>query len=318
MIDDRPPPMTPADSDLRTLAYMPLMVDQLRKSKAWLFAKRNPELGFYMINIWTAAWHNLPAGSLEDDDDVLADQAMCPSVIKWLQVREQVLRGWAVCSDNRLYHPVVAARVTDALDRRQGYRDRLSAAREAKAQKLLQANQRTLPEGKQAKDMAVADMQQAIPQAGETPNIGQSQDLSHINGTSIIEPSQINDTPNTGLCSVLIEGEGELKKESKKEPPLAPPKGEPEKKPQVRRRQRTPTSPIPADWQPDEAGITYAASQGASCDLNAVDAFRNYHKAHGSIMADWKAAWRTWCGNARQYGRGIKPQKDQTFIGFAR
>lgn len=92
---------------------MPLMVARLRKSKAWVKAKRNPALGFYMINLWTAAWHEQPAGSLEDDDDVLADAAMCDPA-KWAKVREDALRGWVKCDDGRLYHPVVCEQVLNS------------------------------------------------------------------------------------------------------------------------------------------------------------------------------------------------------------
>lgn len=28
--------------------------------------------------------------------------------------------------------------------------------------------------------------------------------------------------------------------------------------------------------------------------------FEDYHRAHGSLMADWPAAWRTWCRNWRK------------------
>lgn len=108
-----PAPLTPADCDLQDFPFMPLMVGRLRKSKAWVKARRNPALGFYMINLWASAWHDVPAGSLEDDEDVLADAAMCdPS--KWAKVRDEAMRGWIKCSDGRLYHPVVCERVIDA------------------------------------------------------------------------------------------------------------------------------------------------------------------------------------------------------------
>lgn len=109
---DQPAPLTPADADLTDFKFMPLQVARLRKSKAWLVCKRRPELAFYMLNLWTAAWHERPAGSLEDDDDVLADLAMC-SPEKWDKVRDLVLRGWVKCSDGRLYHSVVAEVVID-------------------------------------------------------------------------------------------------------------------------------------------------------------------------------------------------------------
>lgn len=131
---ERSCPFTPPDCDLRDFPYMPLMVGRLRRSKAWLMAKRQPEVGFYMINLWTAAWHDFPSGSLENDDDVLADLAMCTPG-RWSKVRDTVLHGWVICTDGRLYHSVVAEVVNEAWERRQNYRQRLQKARAAKSQK---------------------------------------------------------------------------------------------------------------------------------------------------------------------------------------
>jgi len=108
-----PDPMTPGDCDLRDFPILMLEVQRLRRSKAWLKAKRNPELGFYMINLWTAAWHEVPAGSIEDDDDVLADLAMC-APDRWLELRADALHGWVKCSNGRLYNPTVCEKVAPA------------------------------------------------------------------------------------------------------------------------------------------------------------------------------------------------------------
>lgn len=108
-----PAPLTPANCELRDFPFMPLDIMRLRRSRAWLVCKRNPALAFYLINLWTASWHDVPAGSLEDDDDVLADLAMCDPT-KWLDIKNDVLRGWVKCSDGRLYHPTVAEKVNDA------------------------------------------------------------------------------------------------------------------------------------------------------------------------------------------------------------
>ncbi|MGE0830821.1 MAG: DUF1376 domain-containing protein [Hyphomonadaceae bacterium] len=102
-----PAPLTPADCDLRDFPRMMLDVDRLRKSKTWLIAKRRPEIGFYALNLWMAAWHQCPVASLENDDDVLADAAECPPG-KWAKVREDAMRGWKLCSDGRFYHATLA------------------------------------------------------------------------------------------------------------------------------------------------------------------------------------------------------------------
>jgi hypothetical protein len=116
-LETLPPPPIPAGADLTDFPYMPLQVARLRRSKAWLICKRRPDLAFYMLNLWTAAWHERPAGSLEDDDDVLADLAMC-SPERFDKLREAVLRGWVKCSDGRLYHPVVAEVVLEVWEQK--------------------------------------------------------------------------------------------------------------------------------------------------------------------------------------------------------
>ncbi len=126
-------PLVPAEVDLTDFPFMPIMIARLKQSRAWLACKRKPELAFYMLNLWTASWHARPAASLEDDDDVLSDLAMCAPQA-WKKVKGDVLRGWVACSDGRLYHPVVAERALDAWMQRLNSR-RLSAAGNAKRHK---------------------------------------------------------------------------------------------------------------------------------------------------------------------------------------
>lgn len=116
---------------------MPLMVSRLRRSKAWLKCKRSPQLAFYMVNLWTASWHEVPASSLEDDDDLLAELAMCTPE-KWDKVREKVLHGWVKCSDSRLYHPIVAEKALEAWKSKIAFQQRTSNARAAKLLKSQQ------------------------------------------------------------------------------------------------------------------------------------------------------------------------------------
>jgi hypothetical protein len=131
MPETLPDPPVPHDCNLRSFPYIPIEVDRLRRSKAWLLAKRSPEVGFYMMNLWLASWHEVPAASLEDDDDALADAAMCEPR-RWLKIRAQVLRGWIKCSDGRLYHGVVAEKACEAWSLKQAQKDRTEAARLAR------------------------------------------------------------------------------------------------------------------------------------------------------------------------------------------
>lgn len=58
-------------------------------------------------------------------------------------------------------------------------------------------------------------------------------------------------------------------------------------------------SKLPDDFMPNEAGEGAAAGLALEVEL---EQFKNHHKAKGSLMLDWQAAWRTWCGNARRFG----------------
>jgi Protein of unknown function (DUF1376) len=127
-MSDKPTPLVPAEVDLRDFPFIPLHIQRLRRSKAWLKCKRTPALAFYMVNLWTAAWHDVPAGSLEDDDDVLADLAMCDPA-KWVKVRSDVLHGWVKADDGRLYHPTVCEQALLSWDSKLDQRWRTECAR---------------------------------------------------------------------------------------------------------------------------------------------------------------------------------------------
>ncbi|MGB3536819.1 MAG: DUF1376 domain-containing protein [Mesorhizobium sp.] len=121
--------MTSEPIDVRCLPYMPLEIERLRKSKAWLRCKRRPELAFYLVNLWMRAWHEVPAGTIENDDDVLADAAMC-SPEQWDQVKDDVLAGWKSKGD-RLFHSTVTDIATVAASKLRKNKNRTEAAREA-------------------------------------------------------------------------------------------------------------------------------------------------------------------------------------------
>lgn len=76
--------------------------------------------------LWCAAWHQVPAASLPDDDIELASLAgygrMAFSVKEWKKVRAEALTGFVKCSDGRLYHMVIAEKAVAA----QASRERFS------------------------------------------------------------------------------------------------------------------------------------------------------------------------------------------------
>jgi hypothetical protein len=129
-----PEPLTPPDCDLRHYDWMPLTITVLKGSRAWLRCKRNPALAFYFINLWTAAWHQVPAASLEDDDEYLCDLAQCDEET-WSKLKNIIMSGFVKCSDGRLYHQYVAREANKSWQLYLAQRSRTEAATAARRAK---------------------------------------------------------------------------------------------------------------------------------------------------------------------------------------
>lgn len=114
-----PEPLTPPDCDLSHFQDMPLNIPKLMGSSflAQTLA-RNPEAFGYAVILWMAAWHQVPAASLPNDDVELARLAGFGRFVdQWLKVREDVIKGFVLCSDGRLYHPYIAERAIAAWEK---------------------------------------------------------------------------------------------------------------------------------------------------------------------------------------------------------
>jgi hypothetical protein len=112
-----PPPLIPCDVDLRDFRFMALDVVQLQNSETWALA--DGWAAKALINLWTRAWHQVPAGSLPDDDNLLRTWAGVPD---WESVRGVALRGFIKCSDGRLYHRVICEKASNAWSDRKRFR----------------------------------------------------------------------------------------------------------------------------------------------------------------------------------------------------
>jgi uncharacterized protein YdaU (DUF1376 family) len=112
-----PAPLIPCDVDLRDFRFMPLDVVQLQNSETWGMA--DGWTAKALLNLWTKAWHQVPSGSLPDNDDLLRTWANVPS---WESVRDVALRGFIKCSDGRLYHRIICRKALDAWNERKRFR----------------------------------------------------------------------------------------------------------------------------------------------------------------------------------------------------
>ena len=108
-----PQPLVPAEVDLSDFKFMPLDCVRLRDSD--LTSKVTGDEFRCAVLLWCASWHQQPAASLPDDDEVLSKLAGFGRVVKeWLKVKAGAMRGWVRCSDDRFYHPVVAEKALEA------------------------------------------------------------------------------------------------------------------------------------------------------------------------------------------------------------
>jgi hypothetical protein len=132
---DLPEPLVPAHVDLRDFAYMPLQVNDLLKSSFWIKSKKDPRVAHAAVSLWCQSWHQVPAGSLPDDDEILAELAMCDDA-EWGRVRERALKHFVKCADGRFYHRVVSGKAMEAWTAKNAQRDRTRAATQARKAKV--------------------------------------------------------------------------------------------------------------------------------------------------------------------------------------
>lgn len=124
-------PLTPPECDLTDFQFMPLDVARLRDSE--LASSETPEACWAAVLLWAASWHQIPAASVPDDERWLAKAAgyMARGKIdlQWPRVRDGAMRGFVLCSDGRLYHPVVAEKAREAWQAKLAQRWRSECAR---------------------------------------------------------------------------------------------------------------------------------------------------------------------------------------------
>lgn len=106
-LGDLPAPLTPADCDLRKLAWMPIYIDKVLHSEFWRTA--SSDIRAASFELWCLSWRQTPAASLPDNDVWLAHYVgFGRDVEAWRSIKAAVLSPWILCSDNRFYHPTLA------------------------------------------------------------------------------------------------------------------------------------------------------------------------------------------------------------------
>lgn len=129
-------PLTPAGCDLRDFPHTPLFRSRLFGSS--FHARATDSEWRAGVTLWLKSWDQVPAGSLPDDDIELCRLAELARDVKtWKKVKAGALRGWALCDDGRLYHPVVAEGINNAIEHKTKQRLKTAKARITALEKHL-------------------------------------------------------------------------------------------------------------------------------------------------------------------------------------
>ena len=140
-----PKPPIQNNIDLRSFEFMPLDVVRFRDSDFTALVEAEAfRSGFLLM---CASWHQVPAGSLPNDDRILSNLAGFGRVVKeWEKFKDEALHGWVLCDDNRYYHPVVCEKALESWNSKQEYNYKKFSDRIRKANgKLGEWNQVSIP-----------------------------------------------------------------------------------------------------------------------------------------------------------------------------
>jgi len=62
-------------------------------------------------------------------------------------------------------------------------------------------------------------------------------------------------------------------------------------------------TPLPDDFSVNDRMVVLAKENGWPSPASEIEAFKDHHIAHGSMMADWDAAFRTWLRNCKKWAK---------------
>lgn len=89
--------------------------EKVEQSNTWTLAAL--EVRPWLLMLWMTAWKQVPCGSLDDDDALIAARIGMP-LKGFTKHREVLRRGWWLAEDGRLYHDTIVLRVLEMLEYR--------------------------------------------------------------------------------------------------------------------------------------------------------------------------------------------------------
>ncbi|WP_133000243.1 DUF1376 domain-containing protein [Luteimonas arsenica] len=114
VVSELPAPPYPATTKAGGFRFE-LDIERVCQSDSWAIAE--PRQRPFMVMVWIVSWTQLPAGSLPDNDAVIAARIGMP-LPEFKASRDVLMRGWWKANDGRLYHPVITEQVFDMTKRK--------------------------------------------------------------------------------------------------------------------------------------------------------------------------------------------------------
>lgn len=273
MSSDRPGPLVPADVDCTDLDGFMLNVERLMASE--LVALSSHEVIGAAVMLWCRAWKQRPAASLPNDDQVISAFARM-SLPRFKKLRDEVLRGFVLCSDGRLYHQTLSAEARKAYERKTHFKRK----REVDAERL-----RKWRNTKDATQSETA-VETRFVQEGQ----GQGQGQGHLKDKD-------NPLP-------LVEGSGAALRAS---PPTPPPAFDGTNAEILNCKsvvQIASAFTIPAQWGIDAEALGFKPSEV----LREGEKFRQYWvdgrgKGTRRSVKGWRQSWSNWLEKAARNAR---------------
>lgn len=266
MTEHLPDPLVPAECDLRDLDGFMLNVERLMASE--FVAISSHEIIGAALLLWCRAWKQIPAGSLPDDDRVLAAFSK-NSEKKFKKIKKNVLHGFLLCNDRRWYHRVLCAEAKKALNKKEAFINKRIS--EAERLKRWREGRKETPNETRTKD---------VRNAYETPYVPEGQGQGQGQG-------QVSKPPiDPPLCGETVSSTVRAKRS-----PLRAGNG----------TRLDEEWTLPDDWK------AWALGERRDWDerdaISASNRFRDHWLANANRQtgrkADWLATWRNWVRNER-------------------
>jgi hypothetical protein len=110
------PPAPPYPTTTKSGGFrFELDIERMHQSDTWAIAEscQRP----FLVMLWVESWTQVPAGSLPDNDAVIAAR-IGMRLPEFKTSKDVLMRGWWKAEDGRLYHPVITEQVLDMVRRK--------------------------------------------------------------------------------------------------------------------------------------------------------------------------------------------------------